>query len=90
MINKGHLVEVYTIDGQIFRGTFLGPETYNSVDIISLRRSDDYPTIRSSSIEKIQILAQKKNGHLIGTAIGIVLDGLLIWRILKYESSWGF
>ena len=80
MIKKGYLVEVYAIDGRIFRGNFLGTETNYSIDLIRLRINDDIIRIRSSNIAKIQVLAEKKEkGWWI--AFGAVLDGLLIWGI---------
>ncbi|NND09112.1 MAG: hypothetical protein HKN87_22300 [Saprospiraceae bacterium] len=76
-INKGNLVEIHGIDGRVLKGHFEGTEAIGSLDILLLKRQDKILKIRTTDIEKIQVIAQKKDGWIF-VIIGIVIDGLII------------
>ena len=85
MINKDNLVEIHAIDGRVLEGYFQGIETVGYLDLILLKRKDIILKIRSTDIEKIQVIGQKKNGWII-MITGIAIDGFIYWRL---RNNWG-
>ena len=80
-INRGNLVKIHAIDGRVLKGQFQGTETVGYFDLLLLKRKDNILKIRTTDIEKIQVITQNKNGWIIAVT-GFAIDVFIVARVV--------
>ena len=93
-IERGNLIEVYTKDGRITKGKFLGIEKNKFNDpyeLLSIKKDGEKLSLDLQKIEKVEVLAQKKNAKFIGLALGALVDVIIVYSAISnmsFSLSW--